>query len=255
MKVLIIEDEAPAFRRLQRILEEILPKVEILEVIDSVEDSVKWLRNHRQPDLIFMDIQLADGLSFDIFSEIKVQAPVIFTTAYDEYTLKAFKVNSIDYLLKPINKELLKDSIDKFHSLKEAFSNGPQIDFHEILKTIQPGQKRFKSRFLIKVRDQLISLEAKKIAYFYTKNGLVFARTKQNKKYLVDYTLDELEDCLDPQHFYRLNRQHLSSFDAIAASYQWDKGKLKVELIPATDDLVLISREKAGDFKKWLDLF
>ena len=122
MKILIIEDEAPAFRRLQRILEELRPEMEILDVIDSVEESVKWLRNHQQPDLIFMDIQLADGISFDIFKEIKVTAPVIFTTAYDEYTLKAFKVNSIDYLLKPINKELLKDSLEKLHVMKAAFT-------------------------------------------------------------------------------------------------------------------------------------
>jgi len=254
MKTLIIEDEAPAFRRLQRILEEIEEKIEIIEVIDSVEESVKWLKNHQLPDLIFMDIQLADGLSFEIFNEIEINTPVIFTTAYDEYTLKAFKVNSIDYLLKPINKELLKDSLEKYKRLNSG-SNHDHVDISQILKQINPEQKRYKSRFLVKVRDQLISIESKNIAYFYTENGLVYSITKSGKKFMMDYTLDELEDCLEPQMFYRLNRQFISSFDAISKSYQWDKGKLKVDLEPAFNDVVLISRDKASDFKKWLDLF
>ena len=254
MKTLIIEDEAPAFRRLQRILEEIEEDIEIIDVIDSVEESVKWLKNHQLPDLIFMDIQLADGLSFEIFNEIEINTPVIFTTAYDEYTLKAFKVNSIDYLLKPINKDLLEDSIAKYKKLNSGFiDNG--VDITSILKQINPEQKRYKSRFLVKVRDQLISIETKNIAYFFTENGLIYAITKSGKKYLIDYTLDELEDSLDPQEFYRLNRQIIAGFDAIATSYQWDKGKLKVELEPKHKEIVLISRDKATDFKKWLDMF
>jgi DNA-binding LytR/AlgR family response regulator len=254
MNVLIIEDEAPAFRRLQRILEEIRPDIRLLDVIDSVEEGVKWLKNHNLPDLIFMDIQLADGLSFELFNHVKITTPVIFTTAYDEYTLKAFKVNSIDYLLKPINKELLKESLEKYDSLKTTYSGAQAVNIAEILKQINPDEKRYKSRFLIKVRDQLIALETKNIAYFFTEHALVYARTKQNKKYVVDFTLDELEDLLDPNSFFRLNRQYIANFLAIEASHQWEKGKLKITLEPKTDTTVLISRDRSTEFKRWLDL-
>ena len=255
MKVLIIEDEAPAFRRLQRILEELEPTVEIIDVIDSVSESVKWLRNHEQVDLIFMDIQLADGLSFQIFDQLEVKSPVIFTTAYDEYTLKAFSVNSIDYLLKPIDKDLLKKSLDKYSSMKEVFQGNNSLDLNAIIKSIQLEEKRYKSRFLIKVKDQLVSVETKNIAYFYTEDGLVFIKTKSDKKYIADFTLDELEDLLDPTAFFRLNRQFIAQFDAIESSFQWDKGKLKVALTPNTKTAVLVSRDRANEFKRWLDLF
>jgi DNA-binding LytR/AlgR family response regulator len=255
VKVLIIEDEAPAFRRLQRILEEIRENIDIIDVIDSIEESVKWLRNHQLPDLIFMDIQLADGLSFDIFNQVKVTTPVIFTTAYDEYTLKAFKVNSIDYLLKPINKELLRESLNKYDTLKETFSAAQASNLVEILNQIKPEEKRYKSRFLIKIRDQLIAVETNNIAYFYTEHALVYAKTKQDKKYLLDFTLDELKACLDPKSFFRINRQYIASFQAISTSYQWEKGKLKVVLSPKTTNEVLISRDRSTDFKRWLDFY
>ncbi len=256
MKVLIIEDEAPAFRRLQRILEELRSDIEILDVIDSIQESVKWFNENAEPDLIFMDIQLADGLSFEIFEQVKILTPVIFTTAYDEYTLRAFKVNSVDYLLKPINKELLEESLEKMTTLNNAYSINQQIDLKNILEQVSKKEVRYKSRFLIKVRDQLISLNEKEIAYFYTMDGLIFVKTQHNKKYVVDFSLDELEELLDPKNFYRINRQFIARIESIATCYQYSKGKLKVEFhVEPPISPVIVSREKSSDFKNWLDLY
>lgn len=251
MKVLIIEDEAPAFRRLQRILEELRTDIKILDVIDTVQDSIQWLKANQTPDLIFMDIQLADGISFEIFDSIEITTPVIFTTAYDEYTLKAFKVNSIDYLLKPINKELLEKSLQKFSNLRDAYSGG--INIKEILNSIQPESKNYKKRFLVRSKDQLISIKTAEIAFFFTENGTVYLRTLKGNKFHLDTTLDTLEYQLDPQVFYRLNRQHLIHLDSIISSHSYDKGKIMVEVKPKTNLPLIVSRDKATDFKKWLD--
>ena len=255
MKVLIIEDEAPAFRRLQKLIQEINPQIEIVEVIDSVKEAIKWLSTYTSPDLIFMDIQLADGLSFEIFEEVKVTKPVIFTTAYDEYTLKAFKVNSVDYLLKPLNKEALAQSIRKYEELREAFSGTQMLQFEALMNTFKNGSSthQYKSRFLIKASDRLISLQEHEVAYFYTENGLVYVRTNQEKRYLVDHTLDDLEKQLDPKYFFRLNRQFITRLQAISEIHNYFKGKLLVKLLPLCDHEVVVSREKAAVFKRWLD--
>lgn len=250
MNVLIIEDEAPAFRRLQKILDEIDPELEILEVIDSVEDSVKWLRNHSSPDLIFMDIQLSDGISFEIFDAIDISSPVIFTTAFDEYMLKAFKVNSIDYLLKPIKKEDLAQSIEKYRSLKTVFSGNASMN--DLIKQIRLDDRKFKSRFLVKQGDKLLSIQTDDIEYFQTKNGVVYLATSE-KKYLLDFTLDDLMKQLDPDKFYRANRQFVVGYNAIKAIHRYHKGKLLVELQIPTDEQIIVSSEKATDFKQWLD--
>ncbi len=250
MKLLIIEDEAPAFRRLQNLLFEIDPKLEIIEVIDSVEDSVKWLKNHNAPDLIFMDIQLSDGLSFEIFDAVQIEKPVIFTTAFDEYTLRAFKVNSIDYLLKPIKKEALAQSLEKYNNLKSMF--GQQQDLNELISRIKLDERKFKSRFLIKQGEQLISVETGDIAFFYMHNGLVYVKSTSDRKYIMDYTLDELMEQLDPEQFFRANRQCIVAFGSIAAVHKWHKGKLLVETAPAADEKITISAEKASDFKRWM---
>jgi DNA-binding LytR/AlgR family response regulator len=250
MNVLIIEDEAPAFRRLQKILDEIDPELEILEVIDSVEDSVKWLRNHSSPDLIFMDIQLSDGISFEIFDAIDISSPVIFTTAFDEYMLKAFKVNSIDYLLKPIKKEDLAQSIEKYRSLKTVFSGNTSMN--DLIKQIRLDDRKFKSRFLVKQGDKLLSIQTGDIEYFQTKNGVVYLATSE-KKYLLDFTLDDLIKQLDPEKFYRANRQFVIGYNAIKAIHRYHKGKLLVELQIPTDEQIVVSSEKATEFKQWLD--
>ncbi len=255
MKVLIVEDEAPAFRRLQSLLQEIDASIEIVEVIDSVKEAVKWFRTYELPDLIFMDIQLADGLSFEIFEEVKISKPIIFTTAYDEYMLKAFKVNSIDYLLKPLNKNDLASSLVKLRELKKSFGNNSQQDLKGILQTFKNdlNQTQYKSRFLVKTADRLVSVPAKNIAYCYTENGLVSIRTNSDKRYVLDYPLDEIEKQLNPKSFFRLNRQFIANLDSIDEIHQYFKGKLIVKLQPNCTEEIVVSRDKASVFKKWLD--
>jgi len=250
MKVLIIEDEAPAFRRLEKILEEVEPSIEILDVIDSVEDAVKWLNNHQHPDLIFMDIQLSDGISFSIFDQVELSKPVIFTTAFDEYMLKAFKVNSVDYLLKPIKKEDLAQSIKKWKSLQQ--SNNPLPDLQHLVKQIRLNERQYKTRFLVKNGEKLISIETDQIAYFFTHNAVVYMMSDSGKKYLMDQTLDDIMAGLNPEKFYRANRQFIVQFPFITAVHKYHKGKLLIEIKPKSEEEILVSAEKATDFKKWL---
>jgi len=253
MKVLIIEDEAPAFRRLQKILDDLHQDIEIVDVIDSIEDSVKWFNNHEKPDLIFMDIQLSDGLSFEIFDRIKITKPVIFTTAFDDYMLKAFKVNSIDYLLKPIKSEDLAQSINKYNELHGARTTPSKpFDLNELVKQIRLGEENFKSRFLVKLRDKLVSVEVENIACFRTHLGLVQMVTKQDKKYIIDLALEEIILQLDPAKFFRANRQYIINFHAIEATHKYHKGKLLLAITPKPEEDIVISAEKAPDFKKWL---
>ncbi len=252
MRVLIIEDEAPAFRRLQKILDEINPDIEILDVIDSVEESIKWLKIHDAPDLIFMDIQLNDGISFDIFEGVKITSPVIFTTAFDEYMLKAFKVNSIDYLLKPIKPEELKRSLEKFEEIKSTYGNN-QPDLNELIQQIRLDDKKYKTRFLVKKGERLLSIETNNVFYFQTRNGVVSLVTRENTKHIIDYTLDQLFTELDPSEFYRANRQFIIHFSCIKAVHKYHKGKLLVETQTETSEPVIISEEKSSLFKKWLD--
>lgn len=252
MKVLIIEDEAPAFRRLQKILDEVDPAIEIVDVIDSVEDSVKWLRNHTAPELIFMDIQLSDGISFEIFEQVKITSPVIFTTAFDEYMLRAFKVNSIDYLLKPIKQDDLARSLHKYAGMKEAFSANNSCDLNDLIRNIQLNDRKYKARFLVKKGEQLVSVQSGDIAFFFARNGIIHLQTSEGKVYLVDFTLDELEKQLDPDHFYRANRQFILHFSAIKTVHKWYKSKLLIEPSQAIDDKIIVSAEKASSFKQWL---
>lgn len=252
MKVLIIEDEAPAFRRLQKILDEVRPGIEIVEVIDSVEDSVKWLKNHKAPDLIFMDIQLSDGISFEIFDHIKITNPVIFTTAFDEYMLKAFKVNSIDYLLKPIKTEELANSLQKFEAMKSYFG-AESTNINELIQQISLNDKQYKSRFLVKKGEKLLSVGVEEIAYFQTRHGVVSLATRSGQKHIIDYTLDELASLLDPKDFFRANRQFLINFSMIKEVHRYHKGKLLIESHQPVDEQVIISEEKSSLFKKWLD--
>ena len=252
MKVLIIEDEAPAFRRLQKILEDINPGINIVEVLDSVEESISWFKSNDLPDLIFMDIQLSDGISFDIFDQVEINRPIIFTTAFDEYMLKAFKVNSIDYLLKPISREDVQNSLEKYQNLEKSFSSVPtNLDLNELVKSIRLDEKKYKNRFLIKLGDKLIAIETIDIAYFHTHHGIVYLVTHQCRKYLMDFNLDELSEQLDPDQFYRANRQYILHFKSIGVVHKYHKGKLLVELDPDTDEQIIVSAEKASDFKNW----
>jgi DNA-binding LytR/AlgR family response regulator len=255
MKVLIIEDELPAARRFRSLIEEIDPQIEILDVIDSVESAVKWLNHHQTPDIIFMDIQLADGLSFDIFEQVKIQSPVIFTTAYDEYALRAFKVNSIAYLLKPIDKDDLAESILKFKDLKNQFSqdNIHAINLENLLQSFKLNQKEYKNRFLVKLGDRLIPIADDEIAYFQADEKIVLLITTENKKYAIDFSLDWLEGQLNPAKFFRINRKFIANFRAIQSIHTYFNGKLKIYLSPEIKEEVTVSREKSNEFKKWLE--
>jgi len=252
MRVIIIEDEAPAFRRLEKILLEIDPTIEIVEVLDSVEDTVKWLQNHEHPDLAMLDIQISDGISFQIFEETEVKCPVIFTTAFDEYLLKAFKVNSIDYLLKPIKKEELAQSLTKYKNLHgETASATP--DLTNLLNQINLSETKYKSRFLVKQGDKMLAIRTEDIVCFHSKHGVVHIYTKHGKSYLSDFTLDELTNQLDLQVFCRANRQFVVNIDYITTVHKYFKGKLLVDLEHFSEEQVIVSSEKATAFKQWMD--
>ncbi|MFT4760815.1 MAG: DNA-binding LytR/AlgR family response regulator [Paraglaciecola sp.] len=251
MKILIIEDEQPAAKRLAQLIKNSLPSAEIIEAIDSVESAVKWLRNFPAPDLIFLDIQLADGLSFDIFKQVEVKSPIIFTTAYDQYTLKAFKVNSVDYLLKPIDPQEFTEAIEKYNEFFQQEKGYDDTALKDLLASLQ--QKEYKERFLVKVGQQLSYLMTKEIAYFFSEDGLVQARHQSGKKHFVDYSLDQLDGVLDPKHFFRISRKLIVKIDAIAKINTWFNSRLKLDLAPKIDFDVIVSRERVGDFKRWLD--
>ncbi|MEM9857882.1 MAG: LytTR family DNA-binding domain-containing protein [Bacteroidota bacterium] len=253
MQVVIIEDEAPAFRRLQKILTEVQSDIDIVEVLDSVESSIQWLSHNEAPQLIFMDIQLSDGLSFEIFDAVTIKSPVIFTTAFDEYTLRAFKVNSIDYLLKPIKKEDLSASLKKFSLLKSSFGTKvPQQDINALIRAIKLDDRKFKSRFLVKKGDELYAVEASDISYFQSRNGVVHMVTIEGRDHIMDITLDELMSQLDLEQFYRANRQFIVNFKAIQKTHKFHKGKLLIELQQPITESITVSAEKASDFKNWL---
>lgn len=251
MNVLIIEDEAPAFRRLEKILLEIDPDIKIVEVLDSVEDAVKWFKNHSAPDIALFDIQISDGISFQIFDQIEVPCPVVFTTAFDEYLMKAFKVNSVDYLLKPVKKDELKSALDKFkklHAPKPA-----DLNLTEILKHISLSEQQFKTRFLVKIGEKMLSIKANEIVCFQSRNGIVHIVTESGKKYISDFTLDELATQLDPKNFYRAIRQFIVNADFVAVVHKYFKGKLLVEMSHFSEEEIIVSTEKASSFKEWLD--
>ncbi len=251
MKTLLIEDEQPAVRRLEQLLREKRPGVEVLATIDSVEGAVRWLQQHPPPELIFMDIQLADGLSFDIFTQVELTSPVIFTTAYDQYTLRAFKVNSVDYLLKPIDPEELAAALEKFDRM---FRQPVSYDLRLMQELLQSMTKpTYKERFLVKAGQQITYLPVADIRYFYSDEGLLFARTGEGKRHHLDYTLEQLEDVLDPQLFFRLNRKVIAHIDAIHRIEPYFNSRLILELRPKADFEVIVSRDRVNDFKGWLD--
>lgn len=251
MKILIIEDEQPAAKRLAQLIDNSIPSAEVIDVIDSVESAVKWLKKFPAPNLIFLDIQLADGLSFDIFKQVEVKSPIIFTTAYDQYTLKAFKVNSVDYLLKPIDPQEFRESIEKYKEFFQQQKGYDDTALKDLLTSLQ--QKEYKERFLVKTGQQLSYLITKEVAYFFSEDGLVQARHQSGKKHFVDYSLDQLEGVLNPKKFFRISRKLIVKIDAIAKINIWFNSRLKLDLRPKINFDVIVSRERVGDFKRWLD--
>lgn len=254
MKVFIVEDEHLAVERLIKILHEADPAVEVVGNAESIRSSVEWLESNPAPDLILMDIELCDGQSFEIFNQTEITSAVIFTTSYDEYALKAFKVNSIDYLLKPVKKEDLAGALNKYRQLKKQFAPVQQnLIIENLVQELKQQQyKEYRSRFLIKSGQRLISVEVKDIAYFYADDRITFFRTWDKAKYIVDYTVEELEQMLNPKDFCRINRAFIIHPKAVSQIHAHFNGKLKLELIPEPDKEVMISREKVQDFKSWM---
>jgi len=255
MKALIIEDEDLAAQRLKKLLGEIEPDLTPYGPIDSIEGTVKHLQEDPSYDLIFLDIQLADGKSFSIFDKVKINVPVIFTTAYDEYAIRAFEINSIDYLLKPIHKDKLSNAIDKFRKIREFYSTGDvNKDLMTMVRTLQSKSRQlYKSRFLVNKADTLIPISINEIAYFYAEDKVVFLTTTENKKYLINYTLEELEQKLDPHLFFRVNRQLISSLGSIRKVHNYFNYKLKLDIFPDPCMEVIVSKARTSDFKAWMN--
>ena len=252
MKILIVEDEELAVKKLQKTLAAIDSNSTVVGITDSIKSSVEWLQQNPAPDLILMDIELADGQSFAIFNLTEVKSPVIFTTSYDEYALKAFKVNSIDYLLKPVQKEDLEDALKKFHALRSQHTMGFSMDslVKELQQKLQP--REYRKRFLVKNGQKLLSVEIKDIAYFYSDGRLNFFKTHDNKKFIIDYTMDDLEELLDPEHYFRISRSFFVSIASIDKIDDYFGNRLILNLKPSVDKEALVSREKVADFKKWM---
>lgn len=250
MNIIIIEDEKPAARLLQRKVEKLGLQVNAL--LHSVEESINWFQNNAHPDLIFLDIQLSDGLSFEIFESIDINSAVIFTTAYDEYALRAFKLNSIDYLLKPIDEDDLEIAVNKFKARNSNASN-LSLDFEMIKKMlVNPVDRVFKKRFTIKVGQQLKMITIDEIECFYSENKGTYLHTFDNRNYLLDVTLEQLENELDPQNFYRVSRKFIIPMKAIKEIQIYSNSRLKVILPTYKEDEVIVSREKVTEFKSWI---
>lgn len=252
MKILIVEDEDLAVKKLQKTLAAVDQSAMVVGVAESIRSTVDWLKSNPTPDLILMDIELADGQSFEIFNLFEVQSPVIFTTSYDEYALKAFKVNSVDYLLKPIQKDELEAALNKLQKLRGIDKQELNLDnlIKELQQKLQP--KEFRKRFLVKNGQKLVSIEVDDIAYFFSDGRLNFFKTKDNKKFVVDYTMDELDEMLNPEEFFRISRSFYVSIESIDKIDDYFGNRLILQLHPSVDKEALVSREKVSDFKKWM---
>ena len=254
MKILIVEDEDLAVKKLQKTLLSIDKMVEVSGVTESIQDTVDFLKENPSPDLILMDIELADGQSFEIFNLTEVKAPVIFITSYDEYALKAFKVNSVDYLLKPVQKDELEESLNKYKLMKGNGKSKNNNEINTLIKELQTKlqPKEYRKRFLVKQAQKLVSIEVDDIAYFYSDGRLNFFKTTDNRKFVVDYTMDELSEMLDPDKYFRISRSFYVSIDSIDQIHDYFGNRLLLHLKPAVDKEALVSREKVMDFKKWM---
>lgn len=255
MKTLIIEDEKPAARRLSRMLEKL--HVDVVQILHSVEESRAWFSSNPHPDLIFLDIQLNDGLSFEIFETVQVQSAIIFTTAYDEYALQAFKLNSIDYLLKPIDEEELNTAVNKYENLKTSFENKKssslQVSFEDIKKLlINPLERAYKKRFTVKVGQHLKMIPIDEIECFYSENKGTYLHTIDGRNYLMDTTLESLEDELSPKEFFRVNRTFFINIKAIKDIVTYSNSRLKIYLNTYKDTEIIVARERVKDFKDWI---
>lgn len=261
MNVLLIEDEPLAVKKLSRLLSETDPTLQITGTAGSISTAVEWLENNPAPELIFMDIELSDGQSFEIFKRTRVQSPVIFVTSYDEFALQAFKVNSVDYLLKPVQREDLAAALDKFRSLRQQYlreANPISSSIENLLLSLAAGggagaaAKEYRSRFLIKHAQKYVTVEVRDIAYFWSEGRLNFFKNTAGQKFLVEYTMEEIEEMLHPRDFFRVSRQFIVSVGAVEQIHPYFNSRLKLHLRPQEPEEVTVSRERVSDFKIWL---
>jgi two-component system response regulator LytT len=251
MNILIIEDEIVAAEKLKRQLNQYDSTIEVLAHLESVEESVAWLQAHPEAaDLIFLDIHLADGLSFSIFEQVKVNTPIIFTTAYDQYALKAFEVNSLAYLLKPIKKAELARSLEKYEELQ---ARTDAVDFQQLAALMREQKPLYQKRFLVYAGEKIKSVPVEDTAYFFAEQRYVFLVTQDGQRHIIDKTLDKLESLLDPDRFFRINRKFLISIESIGNMVSWSKSRVKVELQPPSEAEAIVSVDRSGNFKQWLD--
>jgi len=252
MKVLIIEDEIMAAERLGEMVRKAIPGVEVYATLDSISSAVRWFSGNESPDLAFFDIQLADGLSFEIFEQTKVGCPVIFTTAYDEYALKAFKVNSIDYLLKPIDEEELASAIKKYRELHDSKKESviPDSNIDNVLKLLT---KQYKSRFVVRVGERIRSIPVDEIKCFYSMEKANYIQTTEDRHYNIDHSLEQIEALIDPGMFFRVSRKFIVSLNAIEEIISHSNSRLRIVLTQKTEEDIIVAREKVKDFKRWLE--
>lgn len=253
-KVLIIEDEKPAADWLKQLILKFDPQISVLAVIDSVSGAAEWFQQNQSPDLVFMDIQLADGLSFEIFERVKVLCPVIFTTAYEEYAIKAFKVNSVDYLLKPIAFNELETAFQKFETRVQSLQTAPSVTIELLNKVKEMLRKQYKTRFIIKVGEHLKSVTVEDILFFHSLEKATYLCTADFKTYLVDYSLDRIADMVDEHRFFRINRKYILSNQSIADIVVYSNSRLKIRLKKPNEESIIVSRDKVAAFKEWLDM-
>lgn len=253
MKVVIIEDESFAAMRLRKMIQNYNPDIKILAELESVAESVKWFKSNPEPDLIFLDIHLEDDLSFAIFEQVNISSPVIFTTAFDEYAIKAFKMKSIDYLLKPIVHEELAAALKKYEQFSGMHRN--TVDLQSLYNLLTASEKKYRERFSISVGTKIKMVEVTDIAYFFVMGKGVYLRTSQGSTYNIDFTLDKLEEMLNPDSFFRINRKYLINITSIANMVAYSRGRVKLELKPKADDEfeTIVSIDRSSEFKKWLN--
>ncbi len=254
MKILIVEDEQRTALDLQATIREILPDAVFLAILDSVESTVNWLRKNPMPDLAFFDIQLADGLSFDIFQEVNVICPVVFCTAFDEHALRAFQVNGVDYILKPFDRESVRRAFDKVRTLENFFQQRDGNLETRLSKLLDEArQPSVKTTFLVAQRDKFLPISVSDIAYFYIENEVTFLHTFDNRRFMLSHTMDELEKMLDSRHFYRANRQYLVNANAITEVEQYFARKLLLKLKTSIKEPIIVSKAKASEFLQWME--
>jgi len=252
MQVLLIEDEQRTALDLQSILRELDPGIAIAGIVDSVEGAIRYFQTHQRPDLAFMDIQLADGQSFEIFQEVHIDCPVIFCTAFDEYALQAFQVNGVDYILKPFDRESVGRALNKVKNLQNFFQQGP-AGLEKLAELLQKAKPAYKTSFLVGLRDKLLPVAASDVAYFYIEHEITFLHTYEGKRYVVNHTLDELEKLLDPRQFYRANRQFLVNYKAVSEVEHYFARKLRLKLSASTKEPIVVSKAKASEFLSWME--